>query len=144
MKKVSEAQKRASKNWKEKNKELSNYISQRSSARSFIKNKMTESDAEELQQLIMERLRVLKMGDVADDIKEKATEKRIKFIGQTEDKMVTYTEEASSYEELYYRLLKRGLIRVDASHGKLSEVDYKQLIQSDKERCYYQYFEEIK
>ena len=50
-----EAQKRASKKWEEKNKEYNNYLRQRSAARSFIRNKATKEDLEELELLIKER-----------------------------------------------------------------------------------------
>ena len=50
-----EAQKRASKKWEEKNREYSNYLTQRRAARSFIRNKATKEDLEELKKLIEER-----------------------------------------------------------------------------------------
>ena len=50
-----EAQKRASKKWEEKNREYSNYLTQRRAARSFIRNKATKEDLEELEILIKER-----------------------------------------------------------------------------------------
>ena len=50
-----EAQKRASKKWEEKNREYSNYLTQRRAARSFIRNKATKEDLEELEKLIEER-----------------------------------------------------------------------------------------
>lgn len=45
----------ADKRWNEKNKERRNYLGQRSSARSFIRNKATEEDLLELENLIKER-----------------------------------------------------------------------------------------
>ncbi|MDU2491187.1 MAG: hypothetical protein E7D27_11485 [Clostridium celatum] len=54
-KKTSEAQTKANKNWAEKNREYSSYLRSRSSARSFIKNKATLEDLEELEQLILDR-----------------------------------------------------------------------------------------
>jgi len=50
----------ADKKWIEKNKERRNYLSGRSSARSFIRNKSTEEDLDELSALIMERREQLK------------------------------------------------------------------------------------
>ncbi len=42
--------------WKEKNREHARYLSCRSTARSFIRNKATEEDLEELLNLIKERM----------------------------------------------------------------------------------------
>ena len=47
------------KRWQEKNKDYSNYLKHRSSARGFIRNKATEEDLKELEQLIKERREVL-------------------------------------------------------------------------------------
>jgi hypothetical protein len=54
-KKTSEAQTKANKNWAEKNREYSSYLRSRSSAKSFIRNKSTLEDLEELEKLIEER-----------------------------------------------------------------------------------------
>lgn len=51
---VLESQKRAKKNWEEKNKEHSSYLKSRSSARSFIRNKAKKEDLEEFKKLIVE------------------------------------------------------------------------------------------
>ena len=53
------AQTEANKRWQEKNKEYSNYLKDRSKARSFIRNKATKEDLEELEQLIAERRKEL-------------------------------------------------------------------------------------
>lgn len=58
-KKTSEAQTKANKNWADKNREYSSYLRSRSSARSFIRNKATEDDLKELEQLIEERRKQL-------------------------------------------------------------------------------------
>ena len=58
-KKTSEAQEKAKKNWDAKNREYSSYLKSRSSARSFIRNKSTLEDLEELEQLIAERRKKL-------------------------------------------------------------------------------------
>ncbi|WP_373205201.1 hypothetical protein [Clostridium tertium] len=58
-KKISEARERANKKWNENNKEHMNYLRSRSSARSFIKNKATEDDLIELENLIAERRKQL-------------------------------------------------------------------------------------
>ena len=53
------AQTEANKRWQEKNKERAKYLSNRSRARSFIRNKATKEDLEELEQLIAERRKEL-------------------------------------------------------------------------------------
>ena len=53
--KKTEAQAAADKRWEEKNREYASYLKSRSSARSFIRNKATKEDLEELKQLIQER-----------------------------------------------------------------------------------------
>ncbi len=54
---------RGNKKWQEKNKDYANYISARSRARSFIKNKATLEDIEEFKKLIEEREKFLKSED---------------------------------------------------------------------------------
>lgn len=49
------AQTEANKKWQEKNKERAKYLSDRSRARSFIKNKALLEDLEELEKLIQNR-----------------------------------------------------------------------------------------
>ncbi|MGL5151808.1 MAG: hypothetical protein ACRC7N_14675 [Clostridium sp.] len=49
------SQTEANKKWQEKNKEHAKYLSNRSRARSFIKNQSTEEDLVELLKLIQER-----------------------------------------------------------------------------------------
>ena len=49
----------ADKKWAEKNKEHKSYLKYRSTARSFIKNKATMEDLEELKKLIKERENML-------------------------------------------------------------------------------------
>ena len=58
--KTSEAQTKANKNWAEKNREYSSYLRSRSSAKSFIRNKATSEDLEDLEKLIEERREQLK------------------------------------------------------------------------------------
>lgn len=50
-----DAQTKATKKWNSKNREHRNYLSKRSSARSFIRNHATDSDLNELEELIAER-----------------------------------------------------------------------------------------
>lgn len=49
------AQTEANKKWQEKNKERAKYLSDRSRARSFIKNKATLEDLEQLEEFIKKR-----------------------------------------------------------------------------------------
>ncbi|WP_348769616.1 hypothetical protein [Streptococcus sp. NLN64] len=56
---VSESQQKANQKWAENNKERRSYLSSRSSARSFIRNKATLEDLDELTQLIQERRNML-------------------------------------------------------------------------------------
>lgn len=56
---VSESQKRANEKWADQNRERKSYLSSRSSARSFIRNKATLEDLDELDQLIKERRNML-------------------------------------------------------------------------------------
>ncbi|WP_079400017.1 hypothetical protein [Listeria monocytogenes] len=51
---TSDAQLKANRAWQDKNKEHANYLKSRSAARSFIKNKATLEDLEELEKLIIE------------------------------------------------------------------------------------------
>lgn len=66
---VSESQKKANQKWAEQNKEHRNYLSKRSSARSFIRNHATGSDLNELEELIAERRDAL-MTDTEREIKQ--------------------------------------------------------------------------
>lgn len=58
--KLSEARIKANKKWDENNKARTNYLKARSAARSFIKNKSTIDDIEELRNLLDERENELK------------------------------------------------------------------------------------
>lgn len=49
----------ANKKWQEQNREKARYLRNRSTARSFIKKQATLEDIEELEQLIVERRRLL-------------------------------------------------------------------------------------
>lgn len=51
------AQKEASRKWNEKNRTHRSYLTARSSARGFIRNKATLEDLKELQSLIDERMK---------------------------------------------------------------------------------------
>nr|DAT88955.1 MAG TPA: hypothetical protein [Caudoviricetes sp.] len=64
-----DAQSKATKKWNQKNREHRNYLSKRSSARSFIRNHATGSDLNELEGLIAERRDAL-MTDTEREIKE--------------------------------------------------------------------------
>lgn len=56
-----DAQTKATKKWNENNREHRNYLSKRSSARSFIRNHATMDDLNELEELIKEKKEVSKM-----------------------------------------------------------------------------------
>ncbi len=49
----------ANQRWEAKNKEYANYLKQRSTARSFIKNKATKEDIEEFRRFLDEREQLL-------------------------------------------------------------------------------------
>ena len=53
------SQTEANKRWQEKNKEKAKYLSDRSRARGFIRNKATEEDLQELEELIKIRMEEL-------------------------------------------------------------------------------------
>ncbi len=54
------SQKRASQKWNEKNRAHRTYLTARSGARGFIRNKATLEDLQELQEMISKRLKELK------------------------------------------------------------------------------------
>lgn len=64
-----DAQQRATKRWNENNREHRNYLSKRSSARSFIRNHASNSDLTELEELIAERRDAL-MTNLEKEIKQ--------------------------------------------------------------------------
>lgn len=66
---MTNARKRANKKWAENNREHRNYLSKRSSARSFIRNHATGSDLNELEELITERRNRL-MTNLEKEIKQ--------------------------------------------------------------------------
>lgn len=49
------AQTEANKKWQEKNKERAEYLSDRSRARSFLKNRVTEEDLAEFEEILKNR-----------------------------------------------------------------------------------------
>ena len=58
---VTDAQQKATKKWNKNNREHRNYLSKRSSARSFIRNHATMDDLNELETLIPEKKEELEM-----------------------------------------------------------------------------------
>lgn len=64
-----DAQEKATKKWNKQNREHRNYLSKRSSARSFIRNHATGSDLNELEELITERRNRL-MTNLEKEIKQ--------------------------------------------------------------------------
>ena len=80
-----DAQQKATKKWNKKNREHRNYLSKRSSARSFIRNHATGSDLIELETLIAERrdalmtplereIKQLRKNVYAEELKEQSWE----------------------------------------------------------------------
>ena len=67
---MTDAQTKATKKWNMENREHRNYLSKRSSARSFIRNHATGSDLNELEVLIKERRKAL-MTDTEREVKER-------------------------------------------------------------------------
>lgn len=67
-----DAQSKAIKKWNENNREHRNYLSKRSSARSFIRNHATMDDLNELEELIKEKKEVSKM--ITEEQLQKALE----------------------------------------------------------------------
>ena len=53
--KVKECQKKATKKWEENNREHSNYLKNRSAAKTFIKKSATLEDLEEISKMILEK-----------------------------------------------------------------------------------------
>ena len=66
---MTNAQQKATKRWNKQNREHRNYLSKRSSARSFIRNHATGSDLNELEELIAERRNRL-MTNLEKEIKQ--------------------------------------------------------------------------
>lgn len=58
---MTDAQTKATKKWNEQNREHRNYLSKRSSARSFIRNHATMNDLNELEEIIKEKKEELEM-----------------------------------------------------------------------------------
>lgn len=111
-----DAQQKATKKWNKNNREHRNYLSKRSSARSFIRNHATEDDLNELEELIAERREALMT----------ETEKEIKQL--IED---VYAEELKeqSWEEVadmldFWRDKDGGLLIEGRSMKPIDGVDY--------------------
>lgn len=69
---MTNAQTKATKKWNENNREHRNYLSKRSSARSFIRNHATMDDLNELEELIKEKKEALEM--ITEEQLQKALE----------------------------------------------------------------------
>lgn len=63
MAKETNPQTEANKRWQERNREKTRYLNSRSSARGFIRNRATEEDLLELEELIEERRQMLRKAD---------------------------------------------------------------------------------
>jgi len=87
----------ANKKWQEKNREKARYLRDRSTSRSFIKNRATEEDLQELQELIKERMiyfrkpkkELEKTGEALSEQKEEllkfAEEKNLNIVGKIKE-----------------------------------------------------------
>ena len=96
----------ANKKWEEKNKEYSSYLKSRSSARSFIKNKATLEDLEQLEE----------------------------FIKNRREELISRTLEID--EELYNKLEFLSGERYDASISKLINLSVEELIKTENINVY--------
>lgn len=76
----------ANKRWQEKNREHSRYLRGRSAARSFIKNKATIEDIQELEQLIEERKKDIKLQKFEEEQPMKNNENPLLTEGKNYDK----------------------------------------------------------
>lgn len=63
---MTKKQTEANKKWQDKNKERAKYLSDRSRARSFIRNQSTSEDIEEFRKLLDERLEQIKNAPIEE------------------------------------------------------------------------------
>ena len=112
--KYTESQKQADRRWIENNKEHASYLRSRSSARSFIRNKATPEDLEELEKLIInkrreleEELNMLKENEVKELFKNLSIDFKIaveKYRLARDEKDINnpYFDMSEEEEEKYY------------------------------------------
>lgn len=118
-----ERQREADKRWIEKNKEHRRYLSQRGTARSFIRNHATEEDLKELEQLIEEKNDL--MGLSTDTLTQKGT----KYL-----QMLPEKERSKAVE-----LLKKLVIAWDPDFTKLTEQEKKELEEAKEDKEYFDF-----
>lgn len=120
-----ERQREADKRWTEKNRKHRSYLSQRSSARSFIRNHATEEDLKELEKIIEEKNDL--MGLSTDTLTQKGTE----YL-----KMLPEKERSEAVE-----LLKKLVIAWDPDFTKLTEQEKKELEEAKEDKEYFDFKE---
>lgn len=120
-----ERQREADKRWIEKNRKHKRYLSQRSTARSFIRNYATEEDLKELEQLIEEKNDL--MGLSTDTLTQKGT----KYL-----QMLPEKERSKAVE-----LLKKLVIAWDPYFTKLTVQEKKELEEAKEDKEYFDFKE---
>ena len=120
-----ERQREADKRWIEKNRKHRTYLSQRSSARSFIRNHATEEDLKELEKIIEEKNDL--MGLSTDSLTKKGTE----YL-----QMLPEKERSEAVE-----LLKKLVIAWDPDFTKLTEQEKKELEEAKEDKEYFDFKE---
>lgn len=120
-----ERQREADKRWIEKNRKHRSYLSQRSSARSFIRNHATEEDLKELEEIIEEKNDL--MGLSTDTLTQKGTE----YL-----QMLPEKERSKAVE-----LLKKLVIAWDPDFTKLTKQEKKELEEAKEDKDYFDFKE---
>ena len=118
-----ERQKEADKRWIEKNREHRRYLSQRGTARSFIRNHATEEDLKELEKIIAEKNELI--GLSTDSLTKKGTE----YL-----QMLPKKERSEAVE-----LLKKLVIAWDPDFTKLTEQEKKELEEAREDKEYFEF-----
>lgn len=118
-----ERQREADKRWIEKNKEHRRYLSQRGTARSFIRNYATEEDLKELEKIIEEKNEL--MGLSTDSLAKKGKE------------YLQMLPEKERYEAV--ELLKKLVIAWDPNFTKLTEQEKKELEEAKEDKEYFDF-----
>ena len=120
-----ERQREADKRWIEKNREHKRYLSQRSTARSFIRNYAKEEDLKELEKIIEEKNELI--GLSTDSLTKKGTE----YLQMLPEK------EGSKAVEL----LKKLVIAWAPDFIKLTEQEKKELEEAKEDKEYFDFKE---
>lgn len=120
-----ERQREADKRWIEKKRKHRTYLSQRSSARSFIRNHATEEDLKELEKIIEEKNDL--MGLSTDSLTKKGTE----YL-----QMLPEKERSEAVE-----VLKKLVIAWDPDFTKLTVQEKKELEEAKEDKEYFDFKE---